>query len=506
MGGQRRCWCGSVDLEMFSPDYFVCSDCRTLVAAVMPGPEIAQVEDEEHDFYGRRYWFEYQERDLGNPDITVRARSDLPERCVHWLRTVLRYRLPPARALDVGCGPGAFVMLLGRAGYEAKGLELSPWVVEFARKTFDVPVLLGPIEEQSLAPGSIDIVTMMDVLEHLRDPVATLDAVRSAMADDGILVIQTPSVPPDLSMDEMVAANHPFLPLMRERGHLFLFGRAGLRSLLERVGIPHIHFESAYFAAYDMFVVASRRPLDASNPLALAQALCVTPDSRIVQALLDLDEPMRELQARYEDVERDRVARLTALNEQATRLMGAEGERNDLLAEVDSLKKYFADSEADRAARLTIIRRQSEQLTAAEREGAARLALIEQLSEQLVASEKDRADRLAVIQELSRHLAASEKDRADRLAVIQELGERLAVAERDRSDRQAMIQELSAQLRIAEADRAARLVVIEEQGRRVDEIERDRNALKAELTSLRFRRVRVIGRRLIQRLRTLLAL
>src|SRR6202795_3964755 len=170
MGDEPRCWCGSTELAAFSPDYLVCGDCQTLVAASMPGREIARVEDEERDFYGRRYWFEYQERELGNPDITVRARTDLPERCVHWLRTVLRYHPPPGRALDVGCGHGAFVMLLARAGFEATGLELSPWVVDFAPRTFSGPALHGSLGKQSLPPGSVDAITMMDVLEHLVAP------------------------------------------------------------------------------------------------------------------------------------------------------------------------------------------------------------------------------------------------------------------------------------------------------------------------------------------------
>ena len=123
MASKPRCWCGSADLEAFSPEYLVCGECRTLVTAAMPGPEIGRVEDEERDFYGRRYWFEYQELELGNPDIIARGRSDLPERCLYWLRTVLRYRLPPARTLDVGCGHGAFVMLLRAAGFEASGLS-----------------------------------------------------------------------------------------------------------------------------------------------------------------------------------------------------------------------------------------------------------------------------------------------------------------------------------------------------------------------------------------------
>ena len=520
MGDRPRCWCGSADLKAFSPDYLECGACRTLVAAAMPGPEIGRVEDDERDFYGRHYWFEYQERELGNPDITARARGDLPERCVYWLHTLLRYRVPPGRTLDVGSGPGAFVMLLSRAGFAASGLELSPWVVDFARRTFGVQVLLGPLEAQSLPPGSLDVVTMMDVLEHLADPEATLNAAFAALAEDGVLLIQTPAVPSGVSWEEMVATKHAFMPLMAERGHLYLFNEESLRQLLvERLHCAHVRFEHAYFGAYDMFVVASRQPLACQKPSVIAEALDTSPDGRLVHALLDVEARRAELHGRYEEAERDRAARLAALLDHGERLSGMEGERNALSAELGNFREYLAVTEADRAARLAVIRDQAERLAAAEADRAARLAVIEELSERLTASDKDRADRLALIHDLSERLTASEQDRADRLALIHDLSERLAAAEKDRSDRLAVIEEQGARLAGMETDRAAQLKTLEELGRRVDQrhqdIERERAALDAriaeltaerdairdELASLRFARVRRAVRDLIRRSR-----
>ena len=493
MASQPRCWCGSADLKPFSPDYLICGECRTLVAAAMPGREIARVEDEERDFYGRRYWFEYQERELGNPDITVRARSDLPERCVYWLRTVLRYRLPPARTLDVGCGHGAFVMLLSRAGYDAEGLELSPWVVDFARRTFGVPVLLGPLETQSLSPGSLNVITMMDVLEHLAEPMTTLRAAVSALGEDGILVIQTPAAPPDLSWEEMVTANHPFLPLMRERGHLYLFNETSLRRLLvDHLGIRHTSFEPAYFGAYDMFVIASRRPLASEASVAVAKALSVSPDSLVVQALLDLDDRRRGLQDRYAEVEGDRVARLAALHEQGTRLMLAEGERNVVRAELKNLKRHLAAVEAARDGYMTAVSERDAQLVASEADRAARLAVIHEQAELIAAIEADRAARLIVIQEQAGQITALEADRAARLAVIHEQTERIAAIEADQATRLTMIDEQAGRLAASEAERAAFEVTIREQVERLQADATELEALRAELAVLRFRSVRVM--------------
>src|SRR5712692_5834582 len=96
------CWCGNADLAPFSPVYLRCAACEMLVTVQIPESSFVQVTDDERDFYGREHWFSHQEKDLGFPNITVRARTDLAERCLHWLRTVLKYKLPPARILEVG--------------------------------------------------------------------------------------------------------------------------------------------------------------------------------------------------------------------------------------------------------------------------------------------------------------------------------------------------------------------------------------------------------------------
>jgi 2-polyprenyl-3-methyl-5-hydroxy-6-metoxy-1,4-benzoquinol methylase len=190
-----RCWCGNDDLAEFGPEYLRCPECETLIVAHMPNLDIAQVNDDDHDFYGRGYWFAHQEEQLGFSNITTRARADLPERCLHWLRTLLKYKLQPAKILELGSAHGGFVALMRWAGFDACGLELSPSIVEFARRTFDIPILLGQIEDQQIEPASLDAIVLMDVLEHLPNPVRTLRRCLELLKPEGLLIIQTPEFP-----------------------------------------------------------------------------------------------------------------------------------------------------------------------------------------------------------------------------------------------------------------------------------------------------------------------
>lgn len=502
---ERRCWCGHADLEAFSPGYWRCGACETLVWGQAPDPGIARVGSDEAGFYGRDYWFDHQQRSFGYPTIETRVRTDLPERSLYWLRALLKHKLPPARVLEIGSGPGAFVAMLTAAGFDATGLEISPWVVQFVRETFRVPMLAGPVEDQDIAPGSLDAIALMDVLEHLADPAATMRHCLALLKPDGVLLVQTPRYPEGARHEALEAAGDRFLESLKPTDHLYLFSRRSIQEFFARLGVEHVCFEPALFAEYDMFLAASRAPLAASSPEAIDRALEMSPSGRLVRALLDLDDQRAALARRYVDSEADRAARLDAIASQGRRLGSVEAERNDLRADADTLRAELARSEADRAARLAVIQAQGGQLGAMEGERNAALAETRMLRDQLAVSEADRAARLEVIhaqghrlgevdaeanrmraelESLRRSLGESEADRAARLGVIEQLARRIDALEAER-DVNAEAGDLRDRLEHSERDRAARLEVIEEQGRRLGAVEAERNALSAEVEALR---------------------
>lgn len=297
MNRAPRCWCGTSDFVRFSSEYVRCPTCETLVIAQIPGPEISQVTNDERDFYGREYWFSHQERDLGYPNILARSRTDLPERCLYWLRTVLKYKLPPAQVLELGSAHGGFVALLRLAAFEAAGLEVSPWVVEFARRTFSVPTLLGSVETQQIEPASLDMIALMDVLEHLPNPASTMRHCLSLLKPDGVLMIQTPRYPEGMTYDEMVAQGDCFLEQLKEKEHLYLFSQRSIREFFRQMGANHLQFEPAIFAHYDMFVFASKKPLEINSQHTVDEHLLNSPHGRVVVALLDLYRQSRQAEA-----------------------------------------------------------------------------------------------------------------------------------------------------------------------------------------------------------------
>ncbi len=452
----RACWCGNADVLPFGSGYGECRACGTLVNLADISSDQLLVHDDEKDFYGRNYWLERQES-RGYPHIHARARHDLTERNLHWLGVLLRYRLPPAVALEVGSAHGGFVALLREAGYEASGIELSPWVVEFSQGAFGIPVRAGPIENLDLAASSLDIVILMDVLEHLLAPAATIQRCVDLLKPDGLLLIQTPRFDDTKTFDALVESQDRFLEMLIPDEHIHLFSRRSVSELLRRVGVEHVYFEPAICADYDMFLVASRTPRPRANaPEAVEAALLSTPHGRVALALLDLRRRELELAGRLEAADSDRAARGGQVESLTQMLRQSETDRVARGEQIETLTAALARSESDRAARHEQIETLTAALARSESDRAARYEQIETLTAALGRSESDRAARHEQIETLTAALGRSESDRAARHEQIEMLTGTLARSESDRAARQEQIETLTAALARSESDRAAR--------------------------------------------------
>jgi 2-polyprenyl-3-methyl-5-hydroxy-6-metoxy-1,4-benzoquinol methylase len=405
----------------------------------MPGPEITRVADEDTDLYGREYWFSHQVRDLGQPTIAVRSRTDLSERCLYWLRTMLKYKRPPGRVLELGSAHGGFVAMLRWAGFDATGLEISPWVVNFAQTTFDVPMLLGPVEEHDLSPASIDVIALMDVVEHLRDPVATLRHCVHLLKPDGILLVQTPRYEEGMSFEALAAERPRFADMLQPAEHLYLFSRSSISALFAGLGGCGVAFEPAFFAEYDMFLVVSRAVCGPTPIGDVGRSLRGASPARLVEALLDLGSRLDELKERNARAEDDRARRLAVIEAQGGQLGEVEAERNNLHGEVAALRAHVGEVEADREARLHLLEQQGSRVGELEAERGNLLAEVAAWREEGARLEADRTARLLVIEEQGARVGelearwrsaqaelASQRERLE--AALQESRERLEAA------------------------------------------------------------------------------
>ena len=110
------------------------------------------------------------------------------ERVVRQLRT----NRENLKILDVGCGTGANLELLAQFG-EAEGVDVSSEALSFCRERGLNKVKQGAAEALPYADGSFDLVTGLDVVEHLDDDLAGLREMRRILRRDGRALVFVPA-------------------------------------------------------------------------------------------------------------------------------------------------------------------------------------------------------------------------------------------------------------------------------------------------------------------------
>lgn len=106
-----------------------------------------------------------------------------------------RTPLEEKRALDVGCGAGLLTEPLARLGATVTGLDASPEVIAVAREHaatmgLGIDYRVGDVQDLD---GEFDLVTCMEVVEHVTDPAAFVRALARRLTPDGLLIMSTPN-------------------------------------------------------------------------------------------------------------------------------------------------------------------------------------------------------------------------------------------------------------------------------------------------------------------------
>ena len=177
--------------------------------------------------------------DLEDPEYetTRHERKSQEKRLVRFFS---RYKRQ-GRLLDIGAGSGIMIEAAIEKGYDSIGIEPSKWLQKKAME-LKLPVFQGLFPHTQIK-GPFDVITLIDVLEHVREPGRLLGDIHKELRPDGIFVLVTPDV------NSFAAKIFGHRWWHYRFAHLGYFTKITLTLLLEKTGFDIIKFSrpSWYF-------------------------------------------------------------------------------------------------------------------------------------------------------------------------------------------------------------------------------------------------------------------
>ncbi len=144
------------------------------------------------------------------------------------IRNISRFR-SSGNFLDIGCSFGGFLQCAKESGYTPYGVEISPFAAKQAEAR-GFKVWQGQFLDADLPENFFDVITLIEVIEHLENPKLVFDKLGKILKPNGLLLLQTANFD-GWQAREAGQSYHYYLP-----GHVYYYSSDLLRKILANRG------------------------------------------------------------------------------------------------------------------------------------------------------------------------------------------------------------------------------------------------------------------------------
>lgn len=199
--------------------------------------DTAYYNDRPDRHYGPKQYLQHSDWRMQKSRRHVKRALDVSgERAQRWLADPQKVSV-----LDIGSATGMLRAAFAEKGFNHFGIEPSLDAIEHCKNTLGFETWAGSIfdlQKHAAADQKFNIITILDVIEHLDHINEAIQSVQPVLTEDGVIVIRTPNLE---CIDATILGDHYY---SYKLDHTSYFSPRSMKSFLKTIGMEAIHIET----------------------------------------------------------------------------------------------------------------------------------------------------------------------------------------------------------------------------------------------------------------------
>ncbi len=236
---ERVCpFCGDAGVPYCRrPDQLVvrrCTCCGVFFTAPAPTPE-------QLDAFYAQYNERHRRLNSLSREVTMHLLAREPQSDIRMMEIASCFpETRGLRALDVGFGLGANLVLLRKLGFAVDGIELDGDAIDYVRQQLGMSSVRRAAIEELQGGAQYDVIIMHDLVEHPHDPMSLLRSATDLLKPGGIISIWTPNA-------TFVGYEQEPVAFRVDLEHMQYLTLPSCAWIARRLGVDIVHLESVGF-------------------------------------------------------------------------------------------------------------------------------------------------------------------------------------------------------------------------------------------------------------------